>query len=369
MKGAIPRVKVPLLSWPARLTLVVLVVCWGAVPAAAQRLAWRTTATLYADNTEFFTPYREGETLLGGQVETALEFRTGRRTSFSAGVWADHRFGDTEFADPIKPIIAFRYRGRTSLGVIGSYFPERRHGHLEPLEVTTLEITRPIEYGAQWTERRRHWDAEVYLDWQRLNTEEQREVFDYGFVARVRPVRMLSLEAQLHGLHHGGQLFDAGVPVTNNTAYGLGITVADRLGALRRSSLSVFRLWSAGNIDPNPPAGRPDKGSGWYVRGGVTPKGWFELFGIWWRGRDYLAQEGDNNYNSVGADTAFYRSRRKYWEIGILRRAEIENGVTLDAEFRVHRIDDERSVAFLGTSLEYSYRATVRAPFAVVLVR
>ena len=105
------------------------------------------------------------------------------------------------------------------------------------------------------------------------------------------------------------------------------------------------------------------------MRGGVTPKGWFELFGIWWRGRDYLAQEGDNNYNSVGADTAFYRSRRKYWEVGALRRTEIENGVTLDAEFRVHRIDDEPSVAFLGTSLEYSYRLMVRAPFGVRLAR
>jgi hypothetical protein len=351
------------------LALAGFALAWWAAPAGAQRLAWRTTATLYADNTEFFTPYRVGETLLGGQLATALEFRTGRRTTFSAGVWADHRFGDTKFADPIRPIIQFRYRGRTSTAIIGSFFPERRHGHLEPLEVTTLEITRPIEYGGQWTERRRHWDAEVYLDWQALNTEEQREVFDYGFVGRVRPVRVLSLEAQLHGLHHGGQLFDAGVPVTNNTVYGLGATVADRVGELGRTSLSVFRLWSHGNIDPNPPLGRPDNGRGWYVRGGVTPKGWFELFGIWWRGRDYLAQEGDNNYNSVAADTAFYRSRRKYWEVGLLRRTEIENGVTLDVEFRVHRIDDEESVAFLGTSLEYSYRLVVRAPFVVVLNR
>lgn len=340
-----------------------------AVPAAAQRLTWRTTATLYGDNTEFFTPYRVGETLLGGQIASALEFTTGRRTEFAVGVWADHRFGDTAFADPVRPVIAFRYQGSRTWAVIGSFFPERRHGHLEPLEVTTLEITRPIEYGVQWIERRTRWDAEVYLDWQQLNTPDQREAFDYGIVARAHPVRVLSVEAQLHGLHRGGQLFDAGVPVTNNTAYALGVSVAARLGVLERSSLSVFRLWSSGNIDPNPPAGRPDQGRGWYVRGGVTPKGWFELFGIWWRGRDYLAQEGDNNYNSVGADTAFYRSRRKYWEVGILRRTEVESGVTLDAEFRVHRIDDEASVAFLGTSLEYSYRVVVRAPFAVVLAR
>ncbi|MGH7560238.1 MAG: hypothetical protein ACRENB_04375, partial [Gemmatimonadales bacterium] len=62
-------------------------------------------------------------------------------------------------------------------------------------------------------------------------------------------------------------------------------------------------------------------------------------------------------------------SRRKYLEIGLLKRTEIENGVRLDAEFRVHKIDDEESVAFLGTSWEYSYRVVVRAPFAAPLVR
>ncbi len=340
----------------------------GAIPLEAQRLAWRTTATLFGDNTEFFTPYRVGETLLGGQLTTFLEFRTGRRTSFIAGAFAEHRFGDTTFAD-VKPVIAFRYRSGGSAGTFGTLFPERRHGFLEPLQVTTLELTRPIEYGLQWVERRRHWDLDVYLNWQKLNTEEQREVFDYGWVLRARPVRVLTLEAQLHGLHHGGQLFDAGVPVTNNIAYGVGATVSDRLGGLGRGALGVYRLWSSGDIDPNAPSGRPDEGRGWYVRGAVTPKGWFELFGIWWRGRDFLSQEGDNNYNSAGHDSVFYRSRRKYLEIGLLKRTEIENGVRLDAEFRVHKIDDEESVAFLGTSWEYSYRVVVRAPFAAPLVR
>ena len=45
-----------------------------------------------------------------------------------------------------------------------------------------------------------------------------------------------------------------------------------------------------------------------------------------------------------------------------MRRVDIESGVTLDAEFRVHRIDDEKSIAFLGTRWEYSYRLVARAP-------
>jgi hypothetical protein len=340
-----------------------------AAPARAQTLTWSTTATLYADNTEFFTPYRVGETLLGGQFRSALHFRTGARTGFALGMFGDHRSGSDEFVATVKPLIAFQYRSRTSRATLGAMWPERRRGYLEPLEVTTLEITRPIEYGAEWETRRARWDAQVFLNWQRLNLEGQREAFDYGWLLRLRPLSFLSLESQLHGLHHGGQLFDAGVPVTNNTALAFGAVVSDSLAWVGRSSLAVYRVGSSGNIDPDPPAGRPRTGRGWYLRAGVTPRGWFELFSISWWGRDFLSQEGDNHYNSVGADPAFYRARRKYWEVGILRRGTIEGPVTLDAELRFHRIDNLKSVALARSRWEYSYRLMVRAPFDVVLVR
>ncbi len=352
--------------------LATLLLCGTALPAvplAAQRVTWDSRLTAYGDNTEFFTPYRTGETLLGTQLLSTLRARTGRRTAIVAGVHVEHRSGAEGFLDPVRPVLAFEFRSGSTSATLGALVPERRHGFLEPLQVTTLELTRPIEYGLSWVERRPRWDVDVYLNWQALNTPEQREVFDYGWVLRVRPHRLLSLESQLHGLHHGGQLFDAGVPVTNNVASGFGVTVADTLGALGRSAFTVYRLRSAGNIDPDAPGGRPTKGHGWYLRGSVTPRGWFELFALWWRGRDFLSQEGDNNYNSVGADPAFYRSRRRYTEFGLLRRVPVEGEVTFDGEFRLHRIDDEPSKAFLGTGWEYSYRLVVRAPFGFTLLR
>jgi hypothetical protein len=328
---------------------------------------WESRAAFYGDNTEFFTPYRVGETIFGAQLHTWLEVRTSRRTRVVAGVFGDVRWGSSDFLDEVKPILGFRYLGATSSAVLGTLITWRRHGYLDPLEASTLELTRPIEYGIQWIERRRSWDVDVFLDWQALNTPAQREAFNYGWVLRVRPVRQLSVESQLHGLHRGGQLFDAGVPVTNNVASGLGLTLADTLGWLGRSSVQLYRLWSSGNIDPAAPADRPDRGRGTFVRAAVTPAGVAELFGIWWRGRDFLAQDGDANYGSVGADPAFYRSRRRYVEVGLARRGRLDGDVDLDAEFRLHRIDDEPSIAFLGTRWEYSYRLVVRAPFRVDL--
>lgn len=348
---------------------VTLLLLLRAVPAAAQALTWNTVATLYGDNTEFFTPYRVGETILGGQFRSALRFRTGEHTGFHLGVFGDHRSGSEEFIETVKPLITFQYRTGTSTGTLGTLLPERRRGFLDALEVSTLELTRPIEYGLEWSERRAAWDGDIYVNWQKLNLSGQREVFDYGWIVRVRPLPVLSLESQLHGVHHGGQLFDAGVPVTNNTALGLGAILADSVRWLGKSSLALYRMQSSGNADPSAPAGRPDKGHGWLLRAAVTPRGWFELFSISWWGRDFLSQEGDNNYNSVGADPSFYRSRRKYWELGLLKRTTIEGEVTLDAELRFHRIDHLKSIALGKSRWEYSYRVVVRAPFAVVVVR
>ena len=76
-------------------------------PLAGQSLTWATTVTLYGDNTEFFTPYRVGETILGGQFRSTLRFRTGARTAFELGAFGDHRSGDDAFLETVKPIIRF----------------------------------------------------------------------------------------------------------------------------------------------------------------------------------------------------------------------------------------------------------------------
>jgi hypothetical protein len=359
----------PGMSRLARAAIFSVLVILAAPPraAVAQQVTWVTRTTLYGDNTEFFTPYRVGETILGGQFISTLRLRTGERTRIDLGVFGDHRSGSDEFLDPVKPVIAFEYRKGGSTATIGTVVPERRHGYLEPLEVTTLELTRPIEYGLQWTAHKRRFDGEAYLDWQKLNQPGQREVFDYGWVLRVRPVPFLSLEHQLHGLHHGGQLFDVG-PVKNDaaTAYGAVLSDSIRLG---RGSLGLYRLHSAGNIDSAASATRPRSGHGWYLRAAVAPRGWFELFSISWWGRDFISNEGDNNYNSVGANSAFYRAQRRYWELGLLRRSTVEREVTLDAELRFHRIDNLNSIAIGRSKWEYSYRLIVRAPFELVLKR
>ncbi len=328
----------------------------------AQRIDLRTRVTLYGDNTEFFTPYRTGETLLGGQVTSWVEAHPSRRTSVRLGAFADHRFGSGDFADSVRPVIAFRHLTTHSLGVIGTLETDRRHGLLDPIMVSTREITSPVEYGLQWRERRRHTRAEVWVNWQRLNTPTQREQFEMGAVIGAAPLSWLTIEGQHLWFHRGGQLHDAGVPVSNNRVTALGARVHDSLPVVGMASLAAYRLWSDGHIDPAYPADRPSRGSGTYLRAAITPRGWAEVFAIHWRGNDFAADAGDPNYGSAGQDPSHYRPDRTYSEVGVQRRTRLRGGVQFDAEARWHRIDDEDSIAFFGTPWEFSYRILVRVP-------
>ncbi len=333
-----------------------------ALPLSAQRIDLNTRATLYGDNTEFFTPYRTGETILGGQVTSWLEAHPSRSNRLRIGFFADRRFGSEQFTDSLKPVIAFRHETRHSLGVIGTLENDRRHGLLDPVMVSTREITTPIEYGLQWRERRRAVRAEAWVNWQKLNTAEQREQFELGIVSAATPLPWLRVEGQHLWFHRGGQLYDAGVGVSNNRVTALGVVLHDSLPTVGASSLAVWRLWSDGHIDPNYPAERPAKGRGTMIRAGVTPWGFAEVFALHWRGRDFAADAGDPNYGSAGKDPGFYRSERTYTEVGVVRRAIIPGNVAFDAEVRWHRIDDEDSIAFFGTPWELSYRILLRVP-------
>lgn len=340
-----------------------------AAPLSAQRLAWRTRAALYGDNTEFFTSYRVGETIFGGQLSTWLEAAPGRRTELRIGLFADRRWGSESFTDSLKPLLSFRYRTRHSQATLGSLETVRRHGLLEPIMVTTRELTTPVEYGMQYVETRGIFRGEAWVNWQKLNTPTQREQFELGATVRVDATDWLRFGAQHLWYHRGGQLYHADAPVTNNRVTAAGLTLHKPLGVLHESSLQVWGLWSDGHIEPAYPAGRPSKGHGVYVRAGVTPLKRTEVFGIHWRGHDFSGDAGDNNYNSTGHNPAFYRSERKYTELGIIHRTPVEGGVTLDAEARWHRIDNEDSIAFFGTPWEFSYRLVVRAPIDVRLRR
>jgi hypothetical protein len=315
-------------------------------PAQGVTVSWHTDFTFYGDNTEFFEPYRIRETLLGQQFKTFLDVDAGNRTAFWAGLFADHRAAQTT-AFPVLPILSFVYHTDSSKGILGTLDTVNRHGLIEPMEVTTLELTRPIEYGLQWIQKDNFIRLDSFLDWQQLLAPGQSELFDYGGSAIFPLFGDVALEGQLHGYHSGGAQFN--VPVWNNLAYGLGLKLQSAPEESAKTFLEIYGLGSKTTNLAGYPG--PAQGYGLYVKGSFSPDNAWEFFGIYWLGRDYYSREGDSNYDSVGTDGVYYQSTRHYEELGVRRKVAIEAGVQFDFELRSHWIEDSwaNSLRLLAT--------------------
>lgn len=320
-------------------------------PAFAENFVLRNEMVFYGDNTEFFEPYRLRQTLLGQQFQSYLDLETGIHSSLWAGLFADHRSA-LDSTTNVLPILSFIYKNSDSEGVFGTLIPVKRHGLLEPLEVTTLELTRPIEYGLQWLQKGETLKADLFLDWQNLLSPESREIFDYGGTVKLVCFPGAALEAQAHGYHVGG--VEYGGVVRNNFAGGAGIILESELPLLGQSSLETYGLVSRDILRPGYPG--PENGSGFYAKGAISPLDHWQAFGIAWVGKDFMSEEGDSNYNSFGYDGVYYQSGRNYEEAGISYSTVIDSTVTFDFEIRSHWIDD---------AWAHSFRITASAPFDV----
>jgi hypothetical protein len=68
---------------------------------------------------------------------------------------------------------------------------------------------------------------------------------------------------------------------------------------------------------------------------------------LFWRGRDFVKDEGDPNYHSRRRDGRYYGGTRDYAEAGLTRLWTPTPNVQLEASARVHRTE---------RFYEYSYR-------------
>jgi hypothetical protein len=97
----------------------------------AADITLRNDFTFYGDNTEFFEPFRTGETILGQQGKSQLEADLGQRSLFLVGVFGDFR--STSGVDPtvdVKPLLSFEYREGGTCLVMGTLETHDRHGFL-----------------------------------------------------------------------------------------------------------------------------------------------------------------------------------------------------------------------------------------------
>jgi hypothetical protein len=343
----------------------------AAVPASALDVTWHNKLDLYADDVESFTPWRIDGTILSNQYKTWLDFNVTPQSFVQLGFLFMYESGSGNFntntafpipkgpitssstwatnqsADAVMPVISWRWRTDSSLASLGTIETVNRHGFIEPIQRVQLDITRPIEYGGQWIEKRDRWRLDAFLSWSRLQINPtQREQFVAGFVGEQDLLPWFALEQQIENFHQGGQGLDSAVAgfVSNNSNFAGGGSFHGNLGWLHDSSLTIWGL--ASNDTFFITGGQGGKqGSALYVQATAQPGNWFELFGSEFRGRDYITMDGDPNYNSQYQANTFatstssgfplgYLGRRTVHELGFRKTVELNKWVTFDAEER-----------------------------------
>jgi hypothetical protein len=343
----------------ALLAIAAVVAARGA-HAQSTDFAFQADATFFGDNTEFFNPYRTGETLIGTSAFVVGEARINRRLSIHGGVFGLQSFDAGRSLDQVRPVLSLVIGPQRSRLILGTLETVRRvdgigpdrtgpHGLLPPIQIETLAFERPWEAGVQWLYTSSRLTHDAWLHWQRVNHHDQREVFDTGYTARIRVSRTIGIRGDLMLVHEGGQLTPTGV-VADSFASAIGVDLGGRAGVIDRVGFEASVLASRFVPDRAEPS-ESRSGFGTFLRISAEKSSW-RAHGIIWRGDDFIAREGDPMYQSRFADGTAYRMLRDYSEVGLTRLFPLAEGSWLEASVRGHHVEQH---------YEYSFRILAKA--------
>jgi hypothetical protein len=116
-----------------------------------------------------------------------------------------------------------------------------------------------------------------------------------------------------------------------------------------RASLELFGLVSRHVPDRSQPDLSRD-GVAFFGRASAERAGWRGHL-LFWRGRDYIKDEGDPNYLSVRRTGVRYRGTRDYAEVGLTRRFTLAPEALLEAAARFHRVESHYEYSFRVLSI------------------
>lgn len=312
-----------------------------------------TDVTFYGDNTEFANQFRSGETIVGANGRLFLDTLVDTHATLRLGLYMDGRSVSEDRRGQTRAVYALILAKASSRFIFGTLETvERRegigpdlttlHGLLPPIEAETLAFTRPYETGLQWTVSNARVRQDAWINWQRLNTVDHRELFDAGVTGRLTIGGPLQLGYQGHVVHHGGQQFASG-PVSDSYAIAPGLVVTGHAGSVVPS---VELYWLHSSDDPNRAATAAKRtGSAGFLRVAVSRPDW-RVHLIVWRGCDFIKEEGDANYQSVGEDGLFVRKTRDYSEAGITKLFLTAKDIFFEGSFRLYRIENTWSYAY-----------------------
>lgn len=273
----------------------------------------------------------ENHTFAGQYIAPVLRYSPSSRLNLDIGVFAGLPIGDTQRFHTVQPILSAEYEFWPAVSLIAGTI-KRNHPFVDALFNDASLFSRPIEQGFQLLVNREHYQQDLFINWNQLETFQKPERFDVGYAGRVS-AGFFSFNGQVYWTHSGGAqysesrtFFGAGLPrdrpASNNflTAFGPQFTFQP---GRYWSALSWFReidvmaLYLNSHNEPTQSGSPIVRGRGYQVTAGVNLEGWRPYLTIW-RGERFVNEQGD---------PAYYAGN--FTEFGLLRDFLLPAGFSL----------------------------------------
>ncbi|MBP8116138.1 MAG: hypothetical protein KAY09_00270 [Nitrospira sp.] len=270
-------------------------------------------------------------TFAGQYLAPVLQYRPLSGLKLDVGVFAGLPVGDTQRFHTVQPILSAEYELWPAVSVIAGTI-KRNHPFVDALFNDASLFSRPIEQGFQLLVNREHYQQDLFINWNQMETFQKAERFDVGYAGRAS-AGFFSLNGQVYWTHSGGAqysesrtFFGVGLPrdrpASNNflTAVGPQFTFQPNRYS---SALSWFReidvmaLYLTSQNEPTQSGAPIVRGRGYQLTAGVDLDGWRPYVTIW-RGEHFVNEQGD---------PAYYAGN--FTEFGLLRDFLLPAGFSL----------------------------------------
>ena len=270
-------------------------------------------------------------TFAGQYIAPVLRYSPSSRLNLDLGIFAGLPVGDTQRFHTVQPILSAEYEMWPAVSLIAGTI-KRNHPFVDALFNDASLFSRPIEQGFQLLVDRQHYQQDLFINWNQIETFQKPERFDVGYAGRAS-AGFFSLNGQVYWSHSGGAqysesrtFFGPGIPrdrpAGNNflTAFGPQFTFQPNR---YWSALSWFReidvmaMYLTSQDEPTQSRAPIVRGRGYQLTAGVNMDGWRPYVTIW-RGERFVNEQGD---------PAYYAGN--FTEFGVLRDFLLPAGFSL----------------------------------------
>ena len=248
-------------------------------------------------------------TFAGQYLSPVLQYRVSPQLTLNAGFFTGLPVGATQRFHTVQPILSAEYEMIPDIQLIAGTL-HRNHPFVDALFNDTMLFTRPIEQGFQLLMNRKHYQQDVFINWNQIETFQKAERFDVGYAGRVAAGHF-AFNGQVYWSHSGGAqysesrtFFGPGIPrdrpAGNNflTAFGPQFTFQPRQYWSQLSwfrEIDVMALYLTSQNEPTQSGSPIVRGRGYQLTAGLNLDGWRPYITLW-RGEHFVTERGDPAY-------------------------------------------------------------------------